>query len=85
MSPVSLDMQNFGMKPPDQNPQMNISGTTGGIIKTETNETLEDLPTSVGTGGADAEIQRIKESMKEEVKKFEVTENSHVPEYYNMH
>ena len=30
-----------------------------------------------------AAIQRIKESMKEEVKKFE-SEN-HVPEYYNMH
>uniref|UniRef100_A0A7M5XEC9 LisH domain-containing protein n=2 Tax=Clytia hemisphaerica TaxID=252671 RepID=A0A7M5XEC9_9CNID len=84
-SATPVSMSPFGMKPPDQNPQMNISGTPGGIIKTETNETLEDLPTSVGTGGADAEIQRIKESMKEEVKKFEVTENSHVPEYYNMH
>jgi len=28
-------------------------------------------------------MQRIKESLKEEVKKFEVTEN-HVSEYYNM-
>jgi hypothetical protein len=39
-----------------------------------------DLPTESTESAA---IQRIKESMKEEVKKFE-SEN-HVPEYYNMH
>lgn len=72
MSPVNLDMQGFGMKPADS--QIPISGDSN-------EQQLDEMPTAA----ADAEIQRIKESMKEEVKKFEVTDNNHVPEYYNMH
>ncbi|XP_047122815.1 single-stranded DNA-binding protein 2 isoform X2 [Hydra vulgaris] len=64
-------------------PAWNTSSSSFGIdnpdpIKIEPHEGLDDIPVECNES---AEIQRIKESMKEEVKKFESENN----QYYKMH